>query len=101
MRTRAKRKVLDLPKVEVVWTDAAIRTEHEASLADPETVKSFGAPAVYHDIGYLVRKTSKELVLAVSVCPEDDSFRHANMIPRKWVLKIITLTELPDGKSPS
>lgn len=77
-----------LPIVTVVWHDASIRVDHEASLDDPESMKNFGGFVLCHDHGYLVHKTRKHVVLAVSVSPEDNAIRHAITIPSGWVREI-------------
>src|SRR6185503_15002203 len=82
------RSLENLPLVTVVWHDASIRVDHEASLDDPESVKNFGGFVLCRDHGRLVHKNRKHVVLAVSESPEDNGIRHAITIPSGWVREI-------------
>lgn len=82
-------KVADLPLVEVIWVDAQIVPSH--GWLEGEPLEGFGGLAECRDIGYLVRETKKELILAVSRSLDDNSIRHSNTIPRGWVKQIIHL----------
>ena len=64
---------------------------HEASLDQPTELGAFGGMAMCRDIGWLVSKTRKEIVLAVGQVLDDNSIRHSNTIPTKWVREIIYL----------
>ena len=77
--------------MEIVWTDAAANTGDEGSLADPQSETRFGGLVTCHDVGFLISKNRKEVKLAVSVFPEDDSYRHSITIPRGWVQEILVL----------
>lgn len=80
--------VLDLPLVEVVWIDAALAVEAGGSLNEPQGAETSGLLEC-RDLGYLVELTKKEIKLAVSISPEDNSYRHMNSIPRGWAKDII------------
>jgi hypothetical protein len=75
----------EVPLVEVIWQDACINTDHEGQLNDQEATKQFGGLALCSDIGYLISKTKTEIRLAVSLCRDDNSYRHSNTIPRGWI----------------
>lgn len=75
--------------MEVIWLDAYINADHEASFA--EGSDKFGSLIECRDIGYLVRKNRKEVVLSVSRCFADNTTRISNTIPRNWVKAIIYL----------
>ena len=81
-----------LPLVEVVWVDAAMNSDHTGDLDDPSTRAKFGKLLMCSDVGYLIRKDRKELVLAVGVCREDQTYRHSNTLPMGWVKEVIYLT---------
>jgi hypothetical protein len=82
----------DLELVEVVWEDAAADLTHEGTLKDSETAKTFGGMVVCRDIGYLIRKNRKEVVLACGLMCEDNAYRHSNTIPAGWVREIVPLS---------
>lgn len=88
----------DLPLVEVIWVDACIDTSHDVSLTEGG---EFGGLVEIRDIGYLVAKTKREVILSISRCYTDNSTRHSNTIPRNWVREIIYLEpkEPKDGGS--
>jgi hypothetical protein len=88
-RQRQKQKVMDFPLVEIVWHDANIEPAHKAYLDDG--ADKFGELAELRDIGYLVRKNRRELVLAVSRCESENSVTTSNTIPFGWVDDIIYL----------
>lgn len=94
---RAPKRWQDIPLVEITWLDAAINTEHEGQLNDKESTSRFGGLVECRDVGYLIEKTRKEVKLAVSICPEDQTYRHSNTIPRGWVRQIIVLHR-PDNQ---
>lgn len=81
----------DLKLVEVVWMDAVLDTEHQGDLSDPKTADKFGGMAECSDVGYLIRKSKTEVVLAVGVCRLDSTYRHSNTIPTSWVKSITEL----------
>jgi hypothetical protein len=89
----------ELPLVEVVWEDAAIDTEHSGDLDTPGTAATFGGMVTCRDVGYLVRKDRKVIVLAVGVVQDSQSYRHSNTIPRGWVKEIIPLSRLVSASS--
>ena len=95
MPQKRKRTWQDLPMVEIIWTDAAINTDHEAVLNDGSSESKFGGLVQCRDIGYLISKGRTEVKLAVSLCPEDGSYRHSNTIPRGWIKQIIILSRPP------
>jgi hypothetical protein len=84
-------KVVDFPLVEIIWVDAAIDIDASGDLNDSISVNEFGGRILCHDVGYIVRRNSGELVLAVSISPEDNTFRHANTIPFRWIREIHNL----------
>lgn len=81
--------VTEMPIVEVHWVDAFTDVTAEAALDDDAS--EFGGLIECRDVGYLVRKSRKELVLAISYTPSDNSVRHSNSIPMAWVKRIIVL----------
>lgn len=91
MKRQLVRSWREVPLVEVVWTDACINTDHEGQLNDTESAKRFGGLALCSDIGYLITSDRKVVKLAVSLCRDDDSYRHSNTIPRSWVKSITIL----------
>jgi hypothetical protein len=102
-RQAIKQLAQNLPKVEVVWLDSYISTDHEADL-DAGTA-GFGGVIECRDIGYLVSKRRYnpaakryELVLSVSRCFSDNTTRISNTIPCGWVKQIIYLEERQDGR---
>ena len=82
----------DLQIVEVVWEDAAADFSHEGSLDNPKDADKFGGFAPCRDVGYLIRKNRKEVVVAWGLMTEDNSYRHSNTIPRSWIKEIIVLS---------
>jgi len=96
-------KGAELPIVEVTWIDACTDVSHEADLADKQAMKDFGGLVLCKDVGYLVRKNRHEVVLAVSQFVDEDSVRHSNSIPARWIKSIVylTATEAPAKGSPS
>ena len=84
-----------LSLVEIVWEDAALEGAAEGDLETPDTAVKFGGMKLCSDVGYLIRKDRKVVVLAVGVCRDDQTYRHANTIPRGWVREIIPLTRPP------
>lgn len=93
------RSVLDLPLVEVVWIDAALAVEAGGSLNEPQPAETTGLLEC-RDVGYLVELTRREIKMAVSVSPEDNSYRHMNSIPRGWVKAVIYLRR-SESEAPS
>ncbi|MGQ0721012.1 MAG: hypothetical protein ACT4PE_05490 [Candidatus Eiseniibacteriota bacterium] len=91
----------DLELVEVVWEDAAADLTHEGTLKDSETAKTFGGMVVCRDIGYLIRKNRKEVVLACGLMCEDNAYRHSNTIPAGWVREIVPLTRATPKPPPA
>lgn len=90
---KATRTWRDLPLVEVVWTDACIDQDQVARLDEPTAEQAkFGGLVTCRDVGYLVHKDRKVVILAVGVCEYDNSYRHSNTIPRGWVKEIVNLT---------
>jgi hypothetical protein len=83
--------------VEVRWSDATIDLSAEGDPAVAGSAADFGGQSIHRDLGYLIRKDKKDLVLAVSLCEDDHSYRHANTIPRGWVKQIIILTRPPEA----
>ena len=81
-----------VPLVEVRWIDAALDGGSEGELEKPETAAAFGGLKTCRDIGYLIVSNKKVVKLAVSLCEEDNDYRHSNTIPRGWVKEIIYLT---------
>lgn len=81
-----------LPLVEVVWTDAAMDAAHDGDLDRPDTAQKFGGLKLCSDVGYLIRKGRKVVVLAVGICRDDQTYRHSNSIPRGWVREIVVLS---------
>lgn len=81
-----------LPIVEVVWIDAVADVEHEADLNDKAQVRDFGGLVVCKDVGYLVRRNRKEVVLAVGFV-DKTVVRHSNTIPSPWIISITYLTK--------
>ena len=86
----------DLPLVEVVWIDAVIDPEKSGDLTDPSTAARFGGLALCSDVGYLIAQDRREIKLAVSVCRDDNTYRHSNTIPRGWVKSVTYLTRPPE-----
>jgi hypothetical protein len=80
-----------LQLVEIVWEDAALDGAAEGDLENPATADSFGGMKICSDVGYLIRKDRKVVVMAVGICRDDFTYRHANTIPRKWIKAIIPL----------
>lgn len=78
----------------VAWVDSILKTEDEVDLKDD--ISHFGKLFEREDIGFLVRKDRKEVVLAVSRCHEDNTVAYSNTIPTNWVRKIIYLTPIPE-----
>jgi len=74
----------------VRWLDASLDHEANALLDDKEA--AFGELYECEDIGFLYRKTKREVVLALSRCITDNSVRHATTIPAKWILSISILS---------
>lgn len=99
MKRKAIKSWEQVPLVEVIWRDAVINTDHEGQLCDREGEQKFGGLATYSDIGYLIRKTATEIVLAVSICRDDSTYRHSNTIPRGWV-KAINHLHRPNDQPP-
>ena len=91
-----------LPLVEVVWEDAVLDQDANGDLDQPATADKFGGMRTCSDVGYLIRKDRKVIVLAVGVCRADQTYRHANTIPRGWVKQIIYLQrpEAPNATNP-
>lgn len=81
-----------LPLVEVVWEDAALDTDEEGDLDDPDSASKFGGLSICSDVGYLISKTAREVKLAVSVSRDWGTYRHSNTIPRRWVKEILYLS---------
>lgn len=88
-----------LPLVEVVWIDAALSGEDSGDLEQPASAAKFGGLAVCSDVGYLIRKDKKVIVLSVGVCRDDQTYRHSNTIPRGWVKEIVLLDRVPSASS--
>lgn len=82
--------------MEIVWTDAATNSGDEGNLSDPATAQKFGGLVESRDVGYLISKNRTEVKLAVSIFPEDGTYRHSNTIPRGWIKEIIVLSRPPD-----
>lgn len=79
--------------MEVTWIDAYFNVVDEVDMADlDKKAATFGTTMQCQDIGYLVRKTAREVVLATSRCPADNTIRHSNTIPAGWVRSIVYLT---------
>lgn len=83
------RDVMGLQPVLVIWMDAY--ADLSAEVAMDEDVKSFGGVVECHDVGFLVRRSRKETVLAVSRTPSDNTIRHAITIPTPWIKKVVSL----------
>lgn len=81
-----------LELVEVIWVDAALDSTHTGDLEDPASALKFGGRLECSDVGYLIRKDRKEVVLAVGICRADNTYRHSNTIPRGWIKKITSLS---------
>lgn len=77
-------KASELPLVEVTWEDAAANIEAE-SVLDHTGAPEFGRTMTCTDVGYLVRYTRKEVVLAQSRCITDNTIRSSNTIPLDMV----------------
>jgi len=87
--TSSPPKISDgLPYVAIVWKDAYTNVSDEVDLAD---TAGFGRTMVCWDIGWLVRETKEYLVLAVGACPDDNTVRHSNTIPRSMILEVVPL----------
>ena len=82
----------NLPLVEVVWLDAVLDQDAQGDLDVPATADKFGGMKTCSEVGYLIRKDRKVVVLAVSICRDDQTYRHSNTIPRGWVQRITKLT---------
>ena len=81
-----------LPLVEIVWEDATLNSAAEGDLENPATASKFGGMAICSDVGYLIRKDRKVVVLAVGICRDDFTYRHANTIPRGWIKEVTVLS---------
>jgi hypothetical protein len=87
-----------LPLVELVWEDAALDAAAEGDLENPAMAAQFGGMKICSDVGYLIRKDRKVVVLAVGICRDDFTYRHANTIPRKWIKEINVLDRRVRGE---
>lgn len=74
--------------VVVVWRDAYAALDDESDYGAPN---KFGTTVICWDIGFLVRETKTEIVLAVGACPDDNTVRCSNTIPRSMILDIVPL----------
>jgi hypothetical protein len=81
---------MEFPLVEVVWDDAALNAAAVAHTTEGD-VEEFGKLMECRDVGYLVEIDKKAIKLAISITEEDNQFRSANIIPRKWTREIILL----------
>ena len=52
----------------------------------------FGGLTECRDVGYLIEKSRTVVKLAISICEEDNTYRHSNTIPRGWVRSITVLS---------
>ena len=77
----------DLPGVVVVWEDAALGFDDD----QPENIK--GGLVINHTIGWLLRKTKKEVVIVIDCtpAPDENTVRWPYTIPRQWIRHIIEL----------
>jgi len=76
---------MDLSPVIVVWEDAVKDIDFDG---DPETA---GATIILMDIGFLVQKNKKMVVLAGEKTEDGTSVRWTMSIPAKMVRQIIPL----------
>lgn len=83
-------KAKDLPIVMVTWEDAACDPDADSFLDD---ARDFGGLQTCDDVGFLVRKTKREVVLAVSRTVSDDTVRCSVTIPARWVKRIVYLRD--------
>lgn len=88
---RKPQKAAELQAVIVRWSDASTQLDHEATLSDPASIEAFGGAIEVEDIGWLIKKDRKHVVLALGRCLEDETIRQATTIPRSWVKEIIEL----------
>lgn len=83
-----------LAVIEITWLDAVLDNRHSAELDDD--VADFGGAVECQDVGYLVRWSPHEIVLAVSRCIKDNDVRHSNTIPKLLITDVKLLSgELP------
>lgn len=93
--SKARKKltqVSDLPLVILRWEDAQKDMEFDGALSAAE-----GSTILLEDVGWLVRKTTKKVVLASCRALSDNTVRWLMTVPRGLVRDIIELApkELP------
>lgn len=91
--TKTPEKVTDFPLVLVTWIDAALDPASHGST--DSLANDFGGLMECQDVGFLVEITPDSVILAISICPDDGSYRHSNTLPNGWVRSIVELS--PNG----
>lgn len=86
--------------IQVKWRDAKLDPSPSGDFTLDNGPNTFGKTPICEDLGYLVRWDAKELILAVSRCPEDNDYRHYNAIPTKMIVDIDVLTPKPTENTP-
>lgn len=80
-------EVKDLPRLEVLWEDAALDTTYDGHLLDlPPT-----GLVLNRTIGFLAKETSKEITLVRDATDSDNTVRWPYSIPKRLIRKRITL----------
>lgn len=72
-----------LPLVRVTWLDAWLDTDAEVALTDLKEKLQ-----ICTDVGFLLKKTKKSIILACNYQEEDHLVRFVTQIPTVLVLKI-------------
>lgn len=76
-----------LTPVLLIWRDAILDPSQDLSHEDPDSVQRFGGLVICEDIGFYVRHTRDEYVIAHSRSPDLSGARHATTIPTGWILE--------------
>jgi len=90
LRLKRLPNVKDLPRVEIIWEDAAVDPEYDGKIESLPLAIS----VVNRTIGYLVKLTKKEAITVRDATDVENTVRWPYGIPRKLIQDIIYLTPI-------